>query len=89
MEEVLSHIPCKFTNEMNDMLCAPCNADELKEALFQIFPTKVPGLDGFPTHFPQRNWGVCGDEITEMVLRVLNGIESPEVINKTFIILIP
>ena len=32
--------------------------------------------------------GECG-EVTKMVLRVLNGIESLEVINKTFIVLIP
>jgi hypothetical protein len=89
MEEVLSHIPCKVTNEMNGMLCAPYKAIEVKEALFQMYPTKAPGPDGFPAHFFQRNWGVCGDEVTEMVLHVLNGLDSPEVINKTFIVLIP
>ena len=89
MKEVLSHIPCKVTNEMNEMVPAPYKACEVKEALFQMFPTKAPGLGGFPAHFFQRNWGVCGDEVTEMVLRVLNGIESPEVINKKFIVLIP
>jgi hypothetical protein len=24
---------------------------EIKEALFQMFPTKASGPDGFPTHF--------------------------------------
>ena len=33
--------------------------------------------------------GGCGDEVTKVVLRVLNGEESPEVVNRTFIILIP
>ena len=32
---------------------------------------------------------MCGDEVIEMVLRVLNGLDSLEVINKTFIVLIP
>ena len=54
-----------------------------------MYPTKSPGPDGFPAHFFQRNWGVCGDDVTEMALRVLNGMDSPEVINKTFIVLIP
>ena len=55
MEEVLSHIPCKVTPQMNDMLCSSYKASEVKEALFQMYPTKSPGPDGFSAHFFQRN----------------------------------
>ena len=89
MEEVLSHIPKKVDDSMNAMLTAVYTEKEVKEAQFQMYPTKAPVPDGFPAHFFQQNWGVCGDEVTKVVLRVLNGEESSEVINRTFIVLIP
>ncbi|EMS58566.1 hypothetical protein TRIUR3_19711 [Triticum urartu] len=39
---------------------APYKEDEVKKALFQMFPTKAPGPDGFPAHFFQRHWDICG-----------------------------
>ena len=74
---------------MNASLCAPYTNEEVKQALFQMFPTKSPGPDGFPAHFFQKNWDVCGEEVTKVVLRVLNGEDSPGVVNSTFIVLIP
>jgi hypothetical protein len=89
MEAVLEHVPCKVTPSMNDILCAPYSADEVKAALFQMFPTKSPGPDGFPAHFYQRHWDVCGEEVTRAVLRIVKGEESAESINETFLVLIP
>ncbi|RLM79555.1 hypothetical protein C2845_PM12G10610 [Panicum miliaceum] len=86
---VLNHVPRKVTNEMNKFLCAPFDESEVKNALFQMFPTKAPGPDDFPAHFFQRNWDLCGEDLTRMVLRVLNGDEIPTEINSTFIVLIP
>jgi hypothetical protein len=54
-----------------------------------MYPTKAPGPDGFPAHLFQRYWDLCGEEVTRAVLKILNGEDSPEVINKTFIVLIP
>jgi hypothetical protein len=53
-----------------------------------MFPLKAPGPDGFPAQFFQKHWDVCGGEVTRAVLRILRGEESPECINKTFIVLI-
>ena len=89
LEEVISHIPVKVNGQMITMLNAPYTKEEVKSALFQMFPTKAPGPDGFPAHFFQRHWDLCGEEVTDMVLRVLSGDDSPEEINKTFIVLIP
>jgi hypothetical protein len=71
------------------MLDAPFEMSEIKTALFEMYPTKAPGQDGIPTHFFQRNWGLCGAEDKQAVLRVLSGEESPSVVNKTFIVMIP
>jgi hypothetical protein len=53
-----------------------------------MFMTKAPGPDGFPVHFFQRHWELCGKEVTTMVLKLLNGDQEPTCINKTLIILI-
>ena len=89
MGMVLDHVPHKVTDEMNRFLCAPFNESEVKNALFEMFPTKAPSPDGFPAHFFQCNWDICGDDLTRIVLRVLNGDEMPTEINSTFIVLIP
>jgi hypothetical protein len=43
MDGVLDHVPRKVIEEMNATLCAPYTSNEVKTALFQIFPTKTPG----------------------------------------------
>jgi hypothetical protein len=51
MHLVLGHVRRKVTDEMNHFLCALFDENEVKNALFQMFPTKSPGPDGFPAHF--------------------------------------
>lgn len=77
IEEVLSHVPCKVTDSMNERLNSPYTESEVKTALFQMFPTKSPGPDGFPAHFFQKHWRLCGEEVTRIVIRILKGEESP------------
>jgi hypothetical protein len=89
MDQVLNTVPVKVTQAMNEGLVAPFEKEEVKAALFQMFPTKAPGLDGMPAHFFQRYWDLCGDEVTEVVLRILRGEDDPSVINSTCIVLIP
>ena len=48
---VLDHVPCKVADEMNLFLCAPFDESEINNALFEMFPTKAPGPDGFSAHF--------------------------------------
>ena len=79
----------KVSAEMNDLLVAPYMKEEVKTALFQMFPTKAPGPDGFPAHFYQHYWELCGAEVTEVVLRIIRGEESAESINNTVLVLIP
>ncbi|KAE8790861.1 non-ltr retroelement reverse transcriptase [Hordeum vulgare] len=89
MDAVLDHVQCKVTAEMNASLCAPYTKEDVKGDLFWMFPTKAPGPDGFCAHFYQRHWEVCGDEVTSIVLRIVTGVESPESINDTVLVLIP
>jgi len=54
-----------------------------------MFPTKAPGPDGLPAHFFQRHWELYGDEVTEVVLRILRGEDDPSLINCMCIVLMP
>ena len=89
MDAVLNTVPTKVTAAMNSSLLAAFSEKEVKEALFQMFPTKSPGPDGFPAHFFQRHWDLCGTEVTSIVLRILRGEDEVTSINDTFIVLIP
>ena len=89
MNEVIDTVPRKVTTEMNETLNAPYTQDEVKKALFQMFPLKAPGPDGFPAHFFQCHWDLCGEEVTSMVLKFMAGTESAACINDTILVLIP
>ena len=39
--------------------------------------------------FFQRHWEVCGDDVTNVVLKVVKGTETAECINETMLVLIP
>jgi hypothetical protein len=43
MDVVLNSVPVKVSSEMNEKLLLPFTGVEVKEALFQMFPTKAPG----------------------------------------------
>jgi hypothetical protein len=89
MQLVLDVIPKKVTAKMNLKLIAEIKESEVKEALFEMFPTKAPRPDGYPAHFFQRHWDLCGEEVTTTEIRVLKGEEDISCINKIFIVLIP
>ena len=86
---LLGKINPEVTQDMNDMVNAPYSQKEVKTALFQMFPTKAPGPDGFLAHFFQHHQDICGDDVTKEVLKIMEGSESAESINETLFVLIP
>ena len=89
MDDVLSCVPLKVNAEMNKFLNEPFSDEEVKRALFQMYPSKAPGPDGFQAHFFQKHWSICGPEVTMAVLRILEGKENVESLNETLLVLIP
>ena len=54
VEEVVAHIPCTITDELNAELLADFTREEVVVALKQMEPLKALGLDGLPPLFFQQ-----------------------------------
>ena len=55
MDGLLQFVPERVTPIMNDDLQRPFEAAEVRTALFQMAPSKAPGVDGFTAGFFQRH----------------------------------
>ena len=88
-DDVIAAVPCKLMQQKRDFLDLPFSAAEVKKAVFDMFPTKAPGLDGMPALFYQKLWDSIGGTITAACLRCLNEGDSLEVVNRTLVTLIP
>jgi hypothetical protein len=71
MDEVLLSVPVTITAEMNANILTEYKDEEVKHALFQMFPLKAHGPDGFPAQFFQKQWYLCKEEVTRAVLWIL------------------
>ena len=89
MSELLQYVTPCVTDAMNETLEKDFNAEEVRTALFQMAPSKAPGIDGFTACFFQRHWSILGDDVTAAVLDFLNGGELPPGLNDIVITLIP
>ncbi|KAL6176158.1 hypothetical protein ACLB2K_052793 [Fragaria x ananassa] len=79
----------KVTMDMNQELLAPYSDEEVRQALFQMHPSKAPGPDGMSPFFFQKYWKVVGPDVCTAVRSFLYSGVLPEVINFTHVTLIP
>ena len=89
ISKVTNTIPTRVTNEMNQSLIKEFIREEVVIALQQMHPTKAPGPDGMSAIFFQKYWDIVGNDVTCMVLNVLNSNMSMVEINRTNIALVP
>ena len=57
---------------MNITLLQRYSSEEVKQALFQMHPSKSLGPDGMPPIFFQKYWHIVGQDVTIAILSVLN-----------------
>ncbi|KAL9680101.1 hypothetical protein QQ045_017978 [Rhodiola kirilowii] len=85
----LQCIPRVVSVDHSRVLMNPYYEYEIKTALFQLYPYKAPGLDGYPAGFFQRFWNIIKVDFTEACYSILNEGIIPPGINETLIVLIP
>jgi hypothetical protein len=88
-EVICRHVPRKITPAMVADLERPFSEREVEQALFQMAPSKAPGVDGFNAGFYQTHWELVKECVVPAVLDFLNGGDLPEEVNKTLLVLIP
>ena len=88
IEECLNTVNPKITPDMQYVLSSTFSADEVKTALFQMGPTKAPGLNGMNALFYQKFWHVVGDLVVKAMLDFLYSSHMVSEINSTYIVLI-
>ena len=89
MEAALKEMPKTVTFEMNEELMRPFTEEEIKEALFQMCPTKAPEPDGFPATFFQKHWKAVREGVVAICLHILNEKGNLTPLNYTYIAFIP
>lgn len=89
IEAITDLIPTTITPQLNVRLLAPYREEEIEIAIRQMFPTKAPGPDGFPTLFYQNYWSIVGPKTVDICLKVLNDNVDITQLNNTYIALIP
>lgn len=82
------HFPPLPDSDWN-ILNAPINMDEVRNALFDMAPCKAPGPDGFNACFFQKTWNIVGMCLFKFVKNFFETGRFPEGCNDTLISLIP
>lgn len=71
-KEVIDALECKVTPQMNMVLDRDFTVEEIKDALFQMHPTKSQGPDGMPPLFFQKYWYIVGEDVTKAITSSLS-----------------
>ncbi|XP_031120221.1 uncharacterized protein LOC116023364 [Ipomoea triloba] len=89
VDSFVTTVTPRVSPEQNIALLKPFDQEEVKVALFSMFPDKAPGPDGMNPGFYQHYWDVVGSDVSYFVLKCLNESSFPVGLNDTNVVLIP
>lgn len=87
--EALEGVEPLVTELMTAALDCDPTEDEIREALFQMHPTKAPGTDGMHAIFFQKFWDIIANDVISLIHQWWRGLVDLTPINKTYVYLIP
>lgn len=88
VDEVLELVETIVTEDMNHSLIMHFASDKVCTTLFQMHPSKSPGLDSMSPFFFKKFWHIVGG-MSLKLFYVLNSRHFPSKMNFTDIVLIP
>ncbi|XP_019184368.1 PREDICTED: uncharacterized protein LOC109179318 [Ipomoea nil] len=88
-EDFFEGIVPRITQAQNEFLLRPFELDEVKSALFAMFPDKAPGPDGMNSGFYQHIWDVVGGDVASFIINCVESCDFPPGLTETNIFLIP
>ncbi|XP_019200076.1 PREDICTED: uncharacterized protein LOC109193678 [Ipomoea nil] len=88
-ESFYANVLPRVTHTQNEALLRPFEKDEVRTALFAMFPDKAPGPDGMNSGFYQQFWDVVGGDVSDFIVNCLNTRTFPTNLNDTDVVLIP
>ncbi|KAK2661754.1 hypothetical protein Ddye_000328 [Dipteronia dyeriana] len=89
LEQVFRYVQQRLSGWKIRYLDANFSANEVKRSIFDMFPTKLLGIDGLPALFYQKFWPIVVERVTDASLGVLNERHGLEEVNGTLITFIP
>jgi hypothetical protein len=87
--EIVDVVKNNISEDMYNYIQKEFTKDEVFNAIKDIKGLTAPGPDGLPALFYQTYWDIIGNDVTEVVLKVLNHMGSTKAYNHTHIFLIP
>ena len=89
LDLVLEGVLPVVNDEMNEGLNRPFEPNEVQGTLKHMEVGTAPGSDGLPPLFYKQYWSKVEQEVTSVVLAILNSGIVPSQLNHTFLTLIP
>ncbi|KAF7140800.1 hypothetical protein RHSIM_Rhsim06G0055700 [Rhododendron simsii] len=87
--EVVDSIQARVTEQMNNSLTRQFSTMEIRQALFDMDPSKAPGADGMTAGFYQKYWEIVGEDVTMAVQSFFQSGHLLKSFNHSQIVLIP
>lgn len=87
--DLLDEVRPSVTVAQNEVLMSPVSEEEVKAALFQMYPDKAPGPDGMRPGFYQKMWHIVGKDVVKITQEFFHTCEFPNGLNDTNIVFIP
>ncbi|XP_019155316.1 PREDICTED: uncharacterized protein LOC109152193 [Ipomoea nil] len=87
--QVVNYLENRVDEAQNAALVSEVTEEEVRAALFAMYPDKSPGPDGLSPGFFQNYWSILGPEVVSFCRLFMNTGKMPERVNDTHIVLIP